>query len=254
MKPKNNPQIQEAIYRAEVSKIFLEHGWMVYVPEADVGGVDFLVMNLETEEVRKIQLKGRWTVDKKYQGKNIWMCFSLKDKWYVCKHDIMVEIGLQHGLLLWEQANGEPRNAYSIGSMSKKMIELMSAYQFPKVFEELSKPSNIELIENINKNIYDSIKTKRSLKDRLEKWFNSPNENVHKILNLIIQKEGISRNNFVKLIETNKISKNAYGAVSSLMTDKGNSYGEVLFVDEFDCIFIRPKAKIIMKNLNWVKK
>jgi len=148
MKFKISTQIQEAIYRAEVSKIFLEHGWMVYTPEADVGGVDFLVMNLETEEVRKIQLKGRWTVDKKYHGKNIWMCFSLKDKWYVCEHDKMVEIGLQCGLLLWEQKNGDARNAYSVEPMSKKMTQMMSAYQFPKVFEEFSKPSNYEYIDN----------------------------------------------------------------------------------------------------------
>ncbi len=82
MKTKVNSQIQEAIYRSEVAKIFLEHGWLVYVPEADVGGVDFLVMNLETEEVRKIQLKGRWTVDKKYQGKNIWMCLYIFRGWH----------------------------------------------------------------------------------------------------------------------------------------------------------------------------
>jgi len=139
MKFKISTQIQEAIYRAEVSKIFLEHGWMVYVPEADVGGVDFLVMNLETEEVRKIQLKGRWTVDKKYHGKNIWMCFSVNDKWYLCEHDRMVEIGLECELSLWEQKNGELRTTYSVEPMSKKMTGMMLSYQFPNKLELLQK-------------------------------------------------------------------------------------------------------------------
>lgn len=130
-----NNQIREAIYRTEISNIFLEQGWMVYRPEADVGGVDFLVMNLKTEEVRKIQLKGRWTVDKKYQNKNIWICFSMGKEWYVCSHERMVDIGIECGLLLWEQKNGNERTTYSVEPMSKKMFNLMLPYRFPKVLD-----------------------------------------------------------------------------------------------------------------------
>ena len=94
--------------------------------------------------------------------------------------------------------------------------------------------------------------TKPALQDRIEKWMSSPNGNVHKIIDLMMLHEGMARDKFVDLIISYGFSKNPYGAVANLMTDKGNAYGSVLMVDNRKCLFIQPEAKKIMRNLNWV--
>ena len=61
--------IIEARFRNLIQARLLELGWMTYNPSADVGGVDWIMINLETSELKKIQQKGRITIDKKYLNK-----------------------------------------------------------------------------------------------------------------------------------------------------------------------------------------
>ncbi len=50
--------ITEAVNRARFTVVALNSGWMVYHPEADVGGVDLVIIDLANErDVRKVQLK-----------------------------------------------------------------------------------------------------------------------------------------------------------------------------------------------------
>lgn len=124
-----NSQIKEAVNRAEVTKIFLENEWMVYTPEADVDGVDFVVMSLKTSEVRKVQLKGRWTVDEKYKKyKNIWICFPDGNNWYLCEHDQMIKFGKKCKWSLWIKEDGSKRDAYSRKPLPVAMKKLLSDY------------------------------------------------------------------------------------------------------------------------------
>jgi hypothetical protein len=104
---KQQGQITEATNRALLTALFLKNGWMVYKPEADIGGVDMLVMRLDDkEEVRKVQLKSRWTIHQKYLNKKIWICFPDREKWYFCKHDEMIAIGRKCKLKL-ESPSGD---------------------------------------------------------------------------------------------------------------------------------------------------
>ena len=36
-------------------------------------------------------LKGRWTIDKKYIGREIWMAFPINDDWYLMRRDDMLQ-------------------------------------------------------------------------------------------------------------------------------------------------------------------
>jgi len=90
-------QITEASNLAEVTAVLLSRGFMLYRPEADVGGVDFL---LRTPEGRflKCQLKGRAYIEKnKYGDRDIWMVFpgkgnAFEREWYLIPHDTLYRI------------------------------------------------------------------------------------------------------------------------------------------------------------------
>lgn len=52
--------------------------------------------------------------------------------------------------------------------------------------------------------------------------------------------KGLSVYDFVELVTRAKISENPYGAVHSMMSDAGNSYGRVFMVDN-DLLVLVPE-------------
>ena len=58
----------------------------------DKHGADLLFYRAQDADVKKIQLKGRATFDKKYEGKNLYVAFQdkRKNEWYVYPHDVIV--------------------------------------------------------------------------------------------------------------------------------------------------------------------
>lgn len=120
--------ITEAINRAAFSNIALANGWMVYRPEADVGGVDLVIIELKTDSLRKIQLKSRWTIDKKYEGKGIWVAFLAGDAWYVAPHDDMISYAQEFGYL--DSASWIDGGGYSMSGMSKALTAKMAQWKF----------------------------------------------------------------------------------------------------------------------------
>jgi hypothetical protein len=92
-----NNQIIEAQNLNEVSTILLKKGFMLYRPEADVDGVDFIIQTPENNFL-KCQLKSRaYVLWNKYGNKNIYMVFpehgdSFNREWYLIPHDTLFQI------------------------------------------------------------------------------------------------------------------------------------------------------------------
>lgn len=57
----------------------------------DWQGADFIACHLDGEKFLKVQLKSRFTLDRKYEGKEIYVAFRHHDQCYVYPHDIMVQ-------------------------------------------------------------------------------------------------------------------------------------------------------------------
>jgi hypothetical protein len=74
-------------------------------------------------------------------------------------------------------------------------------------------------------------------------WANKPGLNHHTIIAHALRRSPISRDQFVREIEKLGISKNAYGAVASLMTNKGNAYGLVFVEDKFGRLTFHPDIR-----------
>lgn len=90
-------QITEAMNLAEITALLLGRGFMLYRPEADVGGVDFILRTPE-DIFLKCQLKGRAYIEKKkYGDRDIWMVFpgkgvAFEREWFLVPHDTLYTI------------------------------------------------------------------------------------------------------------------------------------------------------------------
>jgi len=63
----------------------------------DDSGADFIGIHIKTNEVIKVQIKSRITIDKKYENKNLFIAFPKIEKhfdkeWVIVSHDDLVPI------------------------------------------------------------------------------------------------------------------------------------------------------------------
>jgi len=80
---------REVILRNALSSALLELGYNVFIPVFDEG-VD-LIAHRETDgDLKIIQQKSRWTVDRKYKGRNIWLAFPDEREWFLVPQDDML--------------------------------------------------------------------------------------------------------------------------------------------------------------------
>lgn len=94
----------------------------------DWQGADFLAVHVNGDDVLKVQLKGRFTIDQKYVGKDIFIAFLDDDDCYLYPHDEV----LTHVLSLdkinnsksWKQSQ-----AYSWPYLSKWAKQLLTEYK-----------------------------------------------------------------------------------------------------------------------------
>jgi len=85
-------QVREVINRNALVSLALEAGYNAYLPVYD-GGVDFILYREDDGDLRKVQLKGRWYIDTKYAGRDIWIAFHDDGRWYLAPHDELVKLG-----------------------------------------------------------------------------------------------------------------------------------------------------------------
>jgi len=90
----------------------------------------------------------------------------------------------------------------------------------------------------------------KDLNFKLELWSAKPYLNVHKIIALILENEGIGRNELIAKIKNLDISKNPAGAIASLMSDIGNNYGKVI-QEVGDIIEFCPEINEKINSYKW---
>lgn len=120
-------QIQEVVNRNALVTIALKHGYNAFLPVYD-GGVDFILYRETDGDLKKVQLKGRWYIDRKYQWRDIWIAFNDGQDWYLAPHDRLVEIGSEMGFTNTSSwLNG---GAYSCPSLSAAMRAALESYKW----------------------------------------------------------------------------------------------------------------------------
>ena len=83
---------QKEIYNFQKSAAVLaEYGFNCIKLADDWQGADFLAYHKDADTTLKVQLKSRLGIDKKYEGKEIWMNFPIKGVWHLVPHDTLLE-------------------------------------------------------------------------------------------------------------------------------------------------------------------
>jgi hypothetical protein len=125
-------QVREVINRNTVLSLALEQGFNAFLPVYD-GGVDFILYRESDGELRKVQLKSRWMIDRKYIGRDIWIAFPIAGDWYLMQHDKMLASAEVDGVT--RTASWKDDGAYSRRRPSAALVAHCAPYRFPPIAE-----------------------------------------------------------------------------------------------------------------------
>ena len=122
-----NARQKENFNFQKVASTLADYGFNCIRLSDDWQGADFIACHIDGNSFVKIQLKGRLTFQKKYNGKNIYIAFNQDGKWYLYPHDELqkevLRCGFMKGTRAWDE-NG----AFSFPRLSKKLEKLMAEY------------------------------------------------------------------------------------------------------------------------------
>lgn len=127
-----NSRQQETYNFQQVSAILADYGFATIKLNDDWQGADFIAWHIDGYNYLKIQLKGRLTFDKKYIGKNIYICFpdpsdpnKGKRDWYLFDHDELL-----NGFFLDKIKNTlDKEGYYCYPRLTKEVLQVLSGYK-----------------------------------------------------------------------------------------------------------------------------
>src|SRR5208282_3971106 len=94
-----------------------DYGFITIRLSSDWKGADFIAQHLDGTFL-KVQLKGRLSFDKKYEGQNIHICFRTGEKWYLYPHDVLLSQILSIANV---QGTYSTLSEYNFPKLSKKL-------------------------------------------------------------------------------------------------------------------------------------
>lgn len=87
-----NAKAKEMYNFHKVSARLADYGFTCMWLSNDWQGADFIAVHLDGVTDLKVQLKGRMTFSKSYQGKGIYICFRSGEKVYLYPHDEVLKV------------------------------------------------------------------------------------------------------------------------------------------------------------------
>ena len=88
---KLNSRQQETYNFHKIAGILADYGFTSIRLSDDWEGADFIAQHIDGETFLKVQLKGRLSFDRKYVGKNLWICFMHDNQVILYPHDQTLE-------------------------------------------------------------------------------------------------------------------------------------------------------------------
>ena len=95
-----NSRQKENFNFQEVSALLAQFGFMTIRLSSDWESADFIAQHIDGITFLKVQLKGSFAIDKKFQGKDLYICFPdcpfpNRKTWYLCPHDKLVSEAIE---------------------------------------------------------------------------------------------------------------------------------------------------------------
>ena len=123
-----NARQQESCNFQKASAELADFGFVTMRLSDDWRGADFIAQHIDGITFLKVQLKGRLTFAKKYQGRDIHVCFPSNGLWFIYSHDELLpqvmEISGFSATVSWKKGG-----AYSFPRLSKKLREVLEPYR-----------------------------------------------------------------------------------------------------------------------------
>lgn len=111
----------------KIAGLLADYGFNCIKLADDWQGADFLAYHKDDSKTLKVQLKGRLTIDKKYE-KGLFMAFPFAGEWYLIEHESLVALVKKHtGWLAtpsWRDKGG-----YSSAKPNKELISALSDFR-----------------------------------------------------------------------------------------------------------------------------
>jgi hypothetical protein len=85
-----NAKAKEMFNFQKASAKLADYGFTTMWLNNDWLGADFLAVHVDGSTFLKVQLKGRLSFDKKYKGKDIYICFISDGDTYLFPHDLIL--------------------------------------------------------------------------------------------------------------------------------------------------------------------
>jgi hypothetical protein len=117
-----NHRQKESYNYQKISAVLADYGFITYRMHDDYNGADFHAVGIN-DEILKIQLKGRVTIERKYLGKQLYIGFPCHENWYLYPHDDIYQIITSHS------KGAANHGGRSIGYIPKWLTPIMEKYK-----------------------------------------------------------------------------------------------------------------------------
>lgn len=118
---------QKEIYNFQkVAAVLADYGFNCIKLTDDWQGADFLAYHKDGDQTLKVQLKGRVSIYKKYQRKDLHMCFPVGERWFLIPHDELVQVA--GDTTPWLDSDSWRNGGYSSRSPSRALLERLAPY------------------------------------------------------------------------------------------------------------------------------
>ncbi len=126
-----NKRQQESYNFQQASAVLAEYGYTTIRLSDDWQGADFIAQHVDGKTFLKVQLKGRLTIDRKYEKRDIYVCFRVGNDWYLYPHDKLMRELLRTTKVAntksWTQ-----KGSYSWPGLSRKLEETLKRYRLKR--------------------------------------------------------------------------------------------------------------------------
>lgn len=112
----------------QVAALLADYGFNCLRLTDDWHGADFIACHIDGNTFLKVQLKGRFCLDGKYEGKDISIAFRHGTDWYLYPHDAMAAFVNVSGRINTPNL-GQGKQGWSWSSPSKWILEELGKYK-----------------------------------------------------------------------------------------------------------------------------
>jgi len=123
----NNRQKENFNYQ-KVAGVLADFGFVTMRLSDDWHGADFIAQHINGQTLLRVQLKSRLCIDKKYLGKDLYICFRTGKKWYFVPHDSFTKWAIKN-TNVGSTYSWKSKGSYSVPSLPKAIRIRLKRYR-----------------------------------------------------------------------------------------------------------------------------